>query len=422
VSPDRFLTNSLKDPRIARILDAALVAVDPGRLVRDHLKRIKLPAHDHLFILGIGKASEPMVLAATDELPHFARALVITKHATVKPPPHVEIVEASHPVPDARSVMAGRAALDFASRLGERDLLLCLISGGGSALAVSPRSGIGLRDIQVLTSALLAAGAGIEDINTLRRHLDGFKGGGLARITKAHVLTLLLSDVIGDRLEAIASGPTAPDPTSGADALGILSGYGIQAPPNVYALLSTQRSSGDLPTSRVTNIVIGSNDLAAQAARQQAEAEGFHTRVLRTDLQGEARELGTRLANRLKADAADDPRPFCLIAGGESTVTIHGKGKGGRNQELALAAVGTLAGMRDLMLVALATDGDDGPTDAAGAVVTGETASRARLAHVDVEDHLARNDSYHFFLALGDLLKPGYTGTNVNDLIFLIAL
>jgi hydroxypyruvate reductase len=407
---------------MGRILASALDAVEPGRLVRDYLGQTRLPPYEHLFILGIGKASEAMSLAAIKALPDFTSALIITKHATCTPPPRVELMEAAHPVPDARSVMAGRAALDLASRLTENDLLLCLISGGGSALTVSPRTGIGLRDIQVLTSALLAAGAGVEDINTLRRQLDGFKGGGLARITKGRVLSLLLSDVIGDRIEAIASGPTAPDPTSGADALGILGAYGIQAPPNVYALLSTQRSSGDLPSSRVTNVVVGSNDMAAQAARQQAEAEGFHARVLRTDLQGEARELGTRLAGRLKADSADDPRPFCLIAGGESTVTVQGNGKGGRNQELALAAVDTLAGMKDLMLVTLATDGDDGPTDAAGAVVTGETAERAHAAHLDVDDYLSRNDSYHFFESLGDLLRPGYSGTNVNDLTFLFAL
>ncbi len=419
---DRFLTHSLTDPRIARILAAALNAVEPGRLVRDYLERNPLPEYERLFILGIGKASEPMALAAAEVLPDFASALVVTKHAACTPPARVEVMEAGHPVPDARSVMAGRAALDLASRLTEKDLLLCLVSGGGSALTVSPRTGIGLRDIQLLTTALLDAGASVEDINTLRRHLDGFKGGGLGRITKARVLSLLLSDVIGDRIEAIASGPTAPDPTSGADALGILSAYGIQAPTNVYALLSTQRSSGDLPTSRVTNVIIGSNEMAAQAAKKQAEAEGFHARVLRTDLQGEARELGTRLAGRLKADAADDPRPFCLIAGGESTVTVQGSGKGGRNQELALAAVETLADLKDLMLISLATDGDDGPTDAAGAVVTGDTASRARAARLQVEEYLSRNDSYHFFEALGDLLKPGYSGTNVNDLAFLLAL
>ncbi len=422
VDIDRFFTHSLTDARIARILAAALDAVEPGRLTEEYLERNPLPDHDRLYILGIGKAAEPMVLAAIKQLPDFAGALVITKHATCTPPARVEIMEAGHPVPDARSVMAGRAALDLAARLTERDLLLCLVSGGGSALTVSPRTGIGLRDIQLLTTALLNAGAGIEDVNTLRRHLDGFKGGGLARITKARVLSLLLSDVIGDRLEAIASGPTAPDPTSGADALAILGAYGIQAPPNVYALLSTQRFSGDLPSSQVANVVIGSNDMAAQAARKQAETEGFHARVLRTDLQGEARELGTRLAGRLKADAADDPRPFCLIAGGESTVTVQGDGKGGRNQELALGAVETLADIQNLMLISLATDGDDGPTDAAGAVITSETAARARAAHLDIDDYLARNDSYHFFEALGDLLKPGYSGTNVNDLAFLLAL
>ncbi len=396
-------------------------AIEPGRIVRQYLDDTDLPEHDGLYLLGLGKAAEPMVLVAADALPDFIRGLIITKHTLFPPRPRVQVVEGGHPVPDARSVMAGRAAIQFASGLTEHDLLICLISGGGSALAISPRTGIGLREIQALTTALLGAGAGIEDINTLRRHLDEFKGGGLARATKARVLTLLLSDVVGDRVEVIASGPTARDPTSGSDALGILVKYGIPAPSNVYALLSAKRATGRLASRRVSNIVIGSNELAAQAAMQRATEEGFSSEIVRTDLQGEASLMGTRLGEKLKLEVERRPRPFCLIFGGETTVTLHGNGKGGRNQELALAAVEPIAGVQDVMLISLATDGDDGPTDAAGAVATGTTLERARAAGLDPSGYLARNDSYTFFEALGDLLKPGYSGTNVNDLICLIA-
>lgn len=396
-------------------------AIEPGRLVRQFLNSTELPEHEGLYLLGIGKAAEAMVLAAAEALPQFTKGLVITKHALLPPRGRVQVIEGSHPVPDARSVMAGRAALLFAAELHEKDLLICFLSGGGSALAASPCTGIGLRDIQALTTTLLSAGAGIEDINTLRRHLDDLKGGGLARVTKARVLTLLLSDVIGDPVEVIASGPTAPDPTSGSDALGILDKYGIAAPPNVYALLSAPRTREYPANGRVTNVVIGNNELAASAALLQARQEGFSAEILQTAVRGEASRIGARLGERLRIEAQQRPRPFCLILGGETTVTLHGNGKGGRNQELALAASEAIAGLKDVMLISLATDGDDGPTDAAGAVATGATQERARAAGLDVSAYLARNDSYTFFETLGDLLKPGYSGTNVNDLIFLIA-
>ncbi len=389
-------------------------------LVRRYLSETPLPPHEGLYLLGIGKAAEPMVLAAADALPDFTKALVITKHAVAPARKRVDVMEASHPVPDARSVMTGRAALDLAVRLGEKDLLLCLISGGGSALATSPRRGVGLRDQQLIVTALMSAGASVQEINTVRRHLDSFKGGGLARATKARVLALLLSDVVGDRLEAIASGPTAADPTSGLDALGILDKHGIPAAANVYGVLSNQRAGEDLPASRVTNVIIGNHELVAQAAHSQAQSEGFHASILRTDLQGEASVIGQRLGERLRAAAQQESRPFCLILGGETTVTLHGDGKGGRNQELARAAVESLAGVPDVMLVSLATDGDDGVTDAAGAVVTGDTEKRARAMGMAVDNYLVRNDSYTYFEALGDLLRPGYSGTNVNDLVFLI--
>ncbi len=222
MDPNRFVTHSLQDPRITRILAAAQDAVEPGALVRAFLKKAQLPAHERVFLLGIGKASEPMVLAAAEAVPDFTRALVVTKHITCAPEKRIEAMEAAHPIPDARSVMAAQAALKLAAGLSGKDLLICMISGGGSSLASLPRTGVGLRDIQLLTASLLAAGADVQDVNMLRRHLDAFKGGDLARATKAQVLTLLLSDVIGNRLEAIASGPTASDPTSGSDALGIL--------------------------------------------------------------------------------------------------------------------------------------------------------------------------------------------------------
>jgi glycerate 2-kinase len=330
-----------------------------------------------------------------------------------------------HPVPDARSLEAGKRALEFVSHLKEDDLLVCLISGGGSALVAAPRPGIGLHDLQALTSALLASGARIDEINTLRRRLDLVKGGGLLRVAnKARVISLVLSDVIGNPLEAIASGPTAPDPDTRDDALSIVSKYRLEnsLPAAALAALKSAPETlkpGDPIFERVQNVIIGDLAIAAQAAREQAEREGFQSEILTTHVQGEAREVGRDFAHRLHTANSHRSEPFCLIAGGETTVTIHGPGRGGRNQELALAAVPELDALKNVMMIALATDGEDGPTDAAGAVVTGESAQRAESLGLDAADFLSRNDAYSFFEALGDLLKPGSTGTNVNDLIFL---
>jgi hydroxypyruvate reductase len=258
----------------------------------------------------------------------------------------------------------------------------------------------------------------------------------LARATKARIISLILSDVIGNPLEAIASGPTVPDPTSREDALDILEKYS--------SLTTETRTQGDSLSSvsqclrgskmletlkpddpifaRVKNIIVGDNKLAARGALKQAEYEGFHAEILTNELQGEAREVGRELAQHLRVDTSKRTHPFCLIAGGETTVTIKGNGKGGRNQELALAAVSELRDLKNVMLISLATDGDDGPTDAAGAVVTGESAQRAEALGLDATRYLFRNDSYPFFQALGDLLRTGPTGTNVNDLVFLCAL
>ena len=270
----------------------------------------------------------------------------------------------------------------------------------------------------------LVCGARIDEINTLRRHLDRLKGGGLARLAApARVISLILSDVVGNALETIASGPTAPDPTTREDALHILEKYGLHAdaPLSILKVLETTCETpkpGDSLFERVQNLLVGSNQIAAQAALQQATAEGFHTRFLGDAWQGEARQVGKELGQVLKNSTSE--RPLCLIAGGETTVTLRGQGRGGRNQELALAAVRELAGIPDVLLIALATDGEDGPTDAAGAVVSGDTFSRGMALGLMPEDYLANNDAYNYFERLGDLLKPGPSGTNVNDLFFLI--
>ncbi len=426
----RFATHSLQDPRILRILSAALEAVDPFKAVQKYLPKIE----GQVFGLGIGKAAIPMMDALAERMP-LSSGLAVTKFASGLSRELYTVIEGGHPIPDARSLHAGERVLEFVSSLKEDDTLVCLISGGGSALVTAPY--IPLEDLKTLTSLLLSSGARIDEINTLRRHLDRVKGGGLARATKAKIISLILSDVIGNPLEAIASGPTAPDPTTREDTTSILKKYKIEDqipdsvlsvltsgsnPPSNEEIASSWRKAPLLAMTRVQNIIIGDNQLAAQAALKQAEQEGFHAEILTNELQGEAREVGVELAHRLRVDTLKKIHPFCLIAGGETTVKIKGDGKGGRNQEFALAAVNELRDLKDVILIAFATDGDDGPTDAAGAVVTGESAQRAESLELDAADHLSRNDAYPFFDALDDLLKTGPTGTNVNDLIFLCIL
>ena len=425
MKPKSFLTHTLRQhPRgasVTRILAAAIQAVEPGRAVKKYLSEQPIPLARRIFVLGLGKAAIPMTRAVFERIDVTA-ALVITKHAeqTGLSPATVQV--GGHPVPDSRSLQAGQAALEFVSGLEADDLLLCLISGGGSALMTAPHPGLTLDDLQSLTRQLLACGARIDEINTLRRHLDRVKGGGLARAASpARVVSLILSDVVGNPLEAIASGPTASDPSSRADALQVLEKYGLtdKVPAAILHTLEHAPETpkpGDSLFARVENVLVGSNALAAQAALRQAESEGFHPQFLGDSWQGEARQVAKMLCERLKLESQ---KPFCLVAGGETTVTLRGKGLGGRNQELALAAVEELAGLENVLLVTLATDGEDGPTDAAGAVVTGETAGRARALNLDPDVFLQRNDSYHFFAPLGDLLQPGPSGTNVNDLTFL---
>jgi hydroxypyruvate reductase len=475
VNPDLLLTHSLRaapwGAAAARVLAAALAAADPGAAVRRSLRHegellyvgertYDLARIERVLLVSFGKAGLPMARAAADILgERLSGGVVVTKAgqpildfgfsisdlplsqskigypAGVNPRSKIQVITSGHPVPDTRSVAAGQAVAGLLAGASERDLVLALISGGGSALFTLPVPDVALDDLQALTRALLASGASINEINTLRKHLDRVKGGGLARLAHpAALAALVLSDVVGSPLDVIASGPAVADTTTFTDAWAVLERYGLAqgAPAPILAHLRRGLAGaipdtpkpGDPALAGVQNVVVASGAQAAAAALDMARVEGFQTLLLTTYMQGEAREVGRALAAVAREIAASGnplPRPACLVAGGETTVTLRGDGRGGRNQELALAAVADLAGLERVALVALATDGDDGPTDAAGAVVTGETLARAQALGLDPAAHLAHNDAYPFFAALGDLLRPGPTHTNVNDLTFIFA-
>jgi glycerate 2-kinase len=421
----------------AELQRAALAAVEPGAAVRQHLRRqgdlvhvgdrsYNLGEYEYVYVVGGGKAAVPMAAAVVDVLgDRLTSGIVVTKvgHAGSGPPlPGLRVLEAGHPVPDRNSVRGAQAIADLARRATGRDLIVCLISGGGSALLTLPVEGLDLDDLQELTDALLRSGATINELNTVRKHWSSFKGGNLARLAApAAVVTLVLSDVVGDPLDVIASGPTVPDPTTTADAQEILDRYSIW--PGRPVPFQETPKPGDAVFEQVHHVIVGSNRQAAVAALERACQFGFNGLLLSTYVEGEAREVArvaAALAKGVRSYGDPVPAPACLVWGGETTVTIQGEGKGGRNQELALAAALALEGWPGVMLVPLATDGTDGPTDAAGALVTGETVARARALGLDPLAALMANDSYAFFDELGDLIRTGPTGTNVNDLLFLL--
>jgi glycerate 2-kinase len=434
----------------ARLIRAALDAVDPAQAVRSAVRRkghllrvgertIDLERYERVFIVGGGKAGAPMAQALVEILgDRLASGWINVKqgHLTgAEISPALTIHQASHPIPDEAGRIGAAQILRISQEATERDLVFCLVSGGGSALMPLPVPGITLADLQALTDALLRCGATINEINAVRKHCSQLKGGQLARAAyPATVIALMLSDVVGNPLDVIASGPTVPDTSTFDDAYENLVRYGIvdTIPQRIVAHLRAG-TRGDVPETpkpgdpvfeHVYNEVIGSNAIAAQAALAKARAMGLHALLLSTYVEGEAREVAKVFAAIGKALAVEGwplPRPACVIAGGETTVTLRGDGKGGRNQELALAAAIALEGWSGVTVVALATDGTDGPTDAAGAIADGETAARAREQGMSAADYLARNDAYPFFDRLGDLIRTGPTNTNVNDLTFILA-
>jgi hydroxypyruvate reductase len=435
--------------RVTRILAAALDSVEPSAAVRRHMRRdgswlivgnpersYYLPDFRRVLVIGFGKASLPMMHASNNIFGDFITKSIIILKDHAKHTASFTSLVASHPVPDESNLRAGQRILDLLHATAADDLILFLISGGGSALLSAPSASIQLDDLQMLTRSLLSCGASIQEINTIRKHLSRVKGGQLARLAyPAHVIALIISDVIGDSLDVIASGPTVPDPTTYNDALSVLRTYNLvaQTPSAIIQHLQSgvrgqiaETPIKDDPIfNRVQNFIIGNNLQAAQAAVDKAKSEGFNTLLQTISLDGESQLVGKMLATRLRNTVVTgNPvrRPGFIIAGGETTVTLSQPcGLGGRNQELALSAVRGLAGLQEVALISLATDGNDGPTDAAGAVVTGETLERAKQSGFSPEDFLARHDAYNFFDPLGDLLKPGLTHTNVNDLTLLFA-
>lgn len=430
-----------------RVIDAALSAADPRAAVQRAVRheddailvsneRICLSNFHRIRIVGAGKASQAMAAGLIDVLgDRISDGVIITKHIDTSYtfPEKVKVLRGGHPVPSEESVSSTRALVDLLAYGSPEDLIFFLISGGGSALMTLPVEGVSLEDMQSLTRLLLACGANIGEMNTLRKHLDRVKGGGLAQAAApARLVTLILSDVIGSPLDVIASGPTVPDTSTYSDAAGILRKYGIleRVPPSVRWVIE-RGQLGEIPETvkpgaavmqGVTNLVVASNVQAAEAALAQAKHEGLNPMLLTTFLQGEASQAGIFLASLIKQIRSTGhplERPACIVVGGETTVTLRGKGLGGRNQEIALGSVSLLSGEPDVALVAIGTDGEDGPTDAAGAVVTGDTLWRATEKGLDPQSYLQNNDAYHFFEALDDLVKTGPTGTNVNDLAFL---
>jgi glycerate-2-kinase len=326
--------------------------------------------------------------------------------------------------------------LKIAEDAEKNDLIICLFSGGGSSLMPLPRGDVSLEDKKEITKALLKSGATINEINTVRKHISDFKGGWLAKKAyPATILNLILSDVVGDPLDFIASGPTVPDSTSFDDAVKVLQKYNLweKAPDSVRKVLSTGKKglipetpkAGDRVFKKVTNVVVGNNRSSSQAACENLRSSGLNTLLLTATLEGEARQVGIILASTAREVlASGNPvkKPAGIIAGGETTVIVTGKGKGGRNQEIPLAAASRLADSNGVAIASLSTDGIDGPTDAAGAVADGKTLERAMKAGMHPDNYLADNDSYHFFSKLGDLIFTGSTGTNVNDISVIVVL
>src|SRR5262245_53746 len=375
-------------------------------------------------VLGCGKAGAAMARAVEGSLgDRVTEGFVVVKDGYGGPTRRIRLAEAGHPVPDARGQRAAQRLLELARGAAADDLVIVLISGGGSALTPAPAPPITLEEKQATMRLLLEAGATINELNAVRKHLSLLKGGQLARAAMpAEVLTLVLSDVIGDPLDVIASGPTAPDPSTFADALGVLAGRGLRdrLPPSILAHLEAGRRGEVAETpkpedplfGRVTSLVIGNNALVVDAAAARARQLGYEPQVLTRELQGEARVV----ARDLVARARRLPPAACLIAGGETTVTVRGRGRGGRCQEFALAAALALRKDDDLVVLAGGTDGTDGPTDAAGAVVDATTAAGEH----DAQRALADNDAHSYLAAAGDLLVTGPTQTNLLDVYLLL--
>ena len=429
-------------------LEKAINAVDPKQIIKSRLalKNSILTVDRHsfdlkkfrdIYVVGGGKASGSMAVALEQVLgTRISRGLVNVPKGDKSKTSVITLHEASHPIPDETGVKGTRQMLEIAEQAEQDDLVVCLISGGGSSLMPLPRGEISIADKKALTDALLKSGANINEINTVRKHISDFKGGWLAKKAyPATILNLILSDVVGDPLDFIASGPTVPDSTTFSDAARVLKKYVLweKAPASIKktladgekGLVSETPKADDEAFCKAHNFVIGNNRSASLAALEYLKASGLNTLLLTATMEGEAKSIGTMLGTVVREiSTSGNPisKPAGIVAGGETTVIVTGKGLGGRNQEIPLAAALKINEIDGAVVVSLSTDGIDGPTDAAGAIADGKTLARAAKAGLAPERFLADNDSYHFFSKLDDLIFTGPTGTNVNDLSIIIVL
>ena len=428
------------------IFQAALDAANPRIAIHRHVRRegerllangaVYDLSRGRVYVVGAGKACAAMAAAVEEVLGDRIRdGVVVVKDGYAIPLRRIRVTQAGHPVPDARGVEGTSAILALLTETGPEDLVIVLISGGGSALLPAPVAGIDLIDKQTMTRVLLACGATIDEINAVRKHCSRIKGGQMARaLFPARSLTLILSDVIGDPVDAIASGPTVPDTTTYGEALEVIRRYRVEDRIPVSILRHLERGArGEIPETpkagdpcfaTAHHRIVGNNLQSLLAARDRAARLGFQALILTTELKGESREVAkvlTALLLEMRRSGHPVSPPACLLLGGETTVTVRGKGKGGRSQELVLAGAIAIAGGRDLVIWSAGTDGTDGPTDAAGAVADGDTWARAKEVGLDPLRALEENDAYHFFEGLGDLIKTGPTLTNVMDILLLLA-
>jgi hydroxypyruvate reductase len=424
------------------IFNAALQAVAPATAVKRSLKlnqdKLEIAGRSYdvskfrnIFVVGAGKATAPMAQVIEEILgPRLSGGVINVKYRHGLALRKIKVIEAAHPIPDDAGVLGTQEIVRLLEGTKEGDLVIGLFSGGASPLLIFPAEDLTLKDKQETTRVLLNCGATIHEINAVRKHLSRVKGGRLARLARrAALIGLFLSDVIGDDLASIGSGPTVPDPTTFADCLGVLERYGVRddVPPAVARLLE-RGARGEVEETpkpndeffaRILNRVIANNALALAAARRRAKELGYRDLILSSSIDGETKDVAkvhVALAREILATGNPIERPACLLSGGETTVTVKGNGKGGRNQEFALAAALAMKGMESVLIFSAGTDGTDGPTDAAGAFADGTTVERARRKGIDAESHLLQNNSYPLFESLGDLVMTGPTRTNVMDL------
>ena len=408
---------------LRRMFDAAVASAQPALCIPPHLPDRETVGHGRLVVIGAGKASAAMARVVEDHWDGPLSGLVVTRYGYAVPCERIEIVEAAHPVPDGAGLRAAERMLALADGLREDDFVLCLISGGGSSLLPLPAPGLTLDDKQTVGRALLKSGATISEMNCVRRHLSSIKGGRLAAACHpARVLTLLISDVPGDRPSDIASGPTVADPTTSADALAIVTRYGIDLPPAVRACLVGARAEsikpGDPRLDGCETRIIATPQMALDAAAAVSRAAGYPAYILGDSIEGEARDVGKVLA-AVALQVVDKSQPFqmpcVLLSGGETTVTVRGEGRGGRNVEFLLSLGLVLDGHPRIHALAGDTDGVDGQEEVAGAVLRPDSLARARALGLRPRDSLENNDGHGFFGALGDAVVTGPTLTNVND-------